>query len=61
MKPEPGRCVQAMNRIMEVLSAEFDDLDLPEVGVILQLLLYTHMKISQEGIERELDQTSKCG
>jgi hypothetical protein len=40
MRSHPGRCVQALERIQEVLRAEFDDLEPPDCVFVLSQLLW---------------------
>jgi hypothetical protein len=40
MRSHPGRCVQALERIQEVLRAEFDDLGPPDCVFVLSQLLW---------------------
>jgi hypothetical protein len=41
MRSHPGRCVQALERIQEVLRAEFDDLEPPDCVFVLSQLLWS--------------------
>lgn len=44
MNPHPGRILQAMRRIQEVLVAEFDDLQPPDLIMIFQWLSWTYLE-----------------
>jgi hypothetical protein len=57
MRSHPGRCVQALERIQDVLRAEFDDLEPPDcVFVLSQLLWCFHQATdrSLKGAKEEL-------
>ena len=48
MRSHPGRCVQALERIEEVLRAEFDDLTPPDCVFVLSQLLWAFQRSQTE-------------
>ena len=50
MRSHPGRCVQALERIQEVLRAEFDDLAPPDCVFVLSQLLWAYHEITDRSL-----------
>lgn len=42
INPHPGRILQALDRVQDLLDAEFDDLTPPDRIFVLDQLSYTH-------------------
>jgi hypothetical protein len=51
MRSHPGRCVQALERIQEVLRAEFDDLTPPDCVFVLSQLLWAFHEITDKSLK----------
>jgi hypothetical protein len=51
MRSHPGRCVQALERIQEVLRAEFDDLEPPDCVFVLSQLLWSFHEATDRSLK----------
>jgi hypothetical protein len=51
MRSHPGRCVQALERIQEVLRVEFDDLAPPDCVFVLSQLLWAFHEITDRSLK----------
>ena len=51
MRSHPGRCVQAIERIQEVLRAEFDDLEPPDCVFVLSQLLWSFHEATDRSLK----------
>jgi len=51
MRSHPGRCVQALERIQEVLRAEFDDLTPPDCVFVLSQLLWSFHEATDKSLK----------
>jgi hypothetical protein len=51
MRSHPGRCVQAIERIQEVLRAEFDDLEPPDCVFVLSHLLWSFHEATDKSLK----------
>ena len=52
MKEHPGRCLQAIHRIMEVLKVEFDDLSPPDKVFVLSQVIWQYNRAFHKEAER---------
>jgi hypothetical protein len=61
MRSHPGRCVQALERIQEVLRAEFDDLAPPDCVFVLSQLLWAFTRSQTGALKEQKKSCNKVG